>query len=170
MFLDYPDSGTAFCRLVNLINSVDGAKQDKYTYLARSIAYTCLSATKEEHPVSTMATWWKRLVMSRATKTWAMSAWMGKPLPDKITHCKPTTPPLTTSSAYLEGSQEDGSHRPNWTSRASELPPQWRQCGHQALPPQEPPQDQRRSARSHHGAQKQSRWGTATSVRPIFDL
>jgi hypothetical protein len=46
MFLDYPDSGTAFRRLVDLVNLVDGAEQDKYTYLARSIAYACLSTNK----------------------------------------------------------------------------------------------------------------------------
>jgi hypothetical protein len=77
MFLDYPDSGTVFRRLVDLVNSVDGAEQDKYTYLAWSIAYTCLSVTKEEHPVSTMAARWKCVVMSRAMKTWVMSAWTG---------------------------------------------------------------------------------------------
>jgi hypothetical protein len=60
IFLDYPDLGTAFCRLVDLVNLVDGAEQDKYTYLAWSIAYACLSATKEEHPVSKMAARWKR--------------------------------------------------------------------------------------------------------------
>ncbi len=107
MFLDYPDSGTAFCRLVNLVNLVDGAKRDKYTYLAQSIAYACLFATKEEHPVSTMAAWWKRVVMSRAIKTWAMSAWMGKPPLDEAKEECPTvnatTPPIDDFSSIFGG-------------------------------------------------------------------
>ncbi len=83
MVLDYLDSGTAFRRLVDLVNLVDGAERDKLTYLARSMAYACLSASKEKHPVSTMSAQWKRMVMSRATKTWTTSAWMGQPPPDK---------------------------------------------------------------------------------------
>jgi hypothetical protein len=55
IFFDYPDSGTAFRRLVDLVNSVDKAKQGKFTYLAWSMAYACLSASKEEHPVSTLS-------------------------------------------------------------------------------------------------------------------
>jgi hypothetical protein len=82
MFLDYSDSGTAFRRLVDLVNLVDEAERDKYTYLARSIAYACLAATKEEHLVSMMTARWKCVVMLRATKTWATSAWTGQPPPD----------------------------------------------------------------------------------------
>ncbi len=44
---------------MDLINSVDGVKQDKFTYLARSMAYACLSASEEEQPVSTMSSKWK---------------------------------------------------------------------------------------------------------------
>jgi hypothetical protein len=55
MFLDYPDSGTAFCRLVDLVNSVNKAERGKLTYLARSVAYACLSTSKEGHLVSTMS-------------------------------------------------------------------------------------------------------------------
>jgi hypothetical protein len=69
MFLDYPKAGTAFRRLVDLVNLVDRAEQDKFTYLAWSMAYPCLSANKGEHHVSTMSIQWKRMVMSRPTKT-----------------------------------------------------------------------------------------------------
>ncbi len=91
MFLDYPDSGTAFRRLGDLVNSVDEAKQGKFTYLARSMAYACLSASKEEHPVSTMSARWKRLVMSRTMRTWATSAWTGQPPSDKAEEDRPIT-------------------------------------------------------------------------------
>jgi hypothetical protein len=74
MFLDYSDSGTAFRRLADLVNLVDEAKQGKFTYLAQSVAYACLFASKEEHPVSTMSARWKRLVMSRTMRTWATRA------------------------------------------------------------------------------------------------
>jgi hypothetical protein len=69
MFLDYPNSGTAFRRLADLVNLVDKAERGKFTYLAWSVAYACLSASKEEHPMSTMSARWKRLVMSRTTRT-----------------------------------------------------------------------------------------------------
>jgi hypothetical protein len=94
MFLGYPDSGTAFRRLVDLVNSVDKAERGKFTYLARSVAYTCLSASKEEHPVSTMSTHWKQLVMLRTMRTWATSAWTGQPPLDKAKE----DPPITSVS------------------------------------------------------------------------
>jgi hypothetical protein len=107
MCLDYLDSGTVFCRLVDLVNLVDGAEQDKYTYLVRSITYACLFATKEEHPVSTMAARWKRVVMLRATKTWATSAWTGQPPLDEAKKERPTvnatTPPIDDFSSIFGG-------------------------------------------------------------------
>ncbi len=55
MFLDYLNAGTAFHRLVDLVNSVDRAERDKFTYLAQSTAYACLSANEDEHHGSTMS-------------------------------------------------------------------------------------------------------------------
>jgi hypothetical protein len=43
------------------------------------MAYACLSASEEEHPVSTMSSRWKRMVMSKVTRMWATSAWKGQP-------------------------------------------------------------------------------------------
>jgi hypothetical protein len=107
MFLDYPDSGTAFRRLVDLVNLVDKAKQGKFTYLAWSMAYACLSASKEEHPVSTMSARWKRLVMSRTMRTWATSAWMGQPPSDKTKEERLITsaskPPINDFSSVFGG-------------------------------------------------------------------
>jgi hypothetical protein len=106
MFLDYLDSGTAFRRLVDLVNLVDRAEQDKFTYLAWIMAYVCLSASKEKHPVSTMSAQWKWMVMSRATKTWATSAWTGQPLPDKADEERPSageSPPINNFSNIFGG-------------------------------------------------------------------
>jgi hypothetical protein len=140
MFLDYPDSGTAFCRLVNLVNLVNGAKRDKFTYLAWSIAYACLSATKEEHPVSTMAAWWKRVVMLRGTKRWATSAWMGQPPLDEAKEERPTvnatTPPLDDFSCVLGGqAKRTAVTIPNSQARPVKSPPSGGSAGTRPNPP-----------------------------------
>ena len=98
MFLDYPDLGTAFCRLVDLINSVGEAKKNNFTYLARSMAYACLSASEDEFPISTMSSKWKRLVMSRVTKAWATRAWMGQPPTEEA---EADEPPAATSNDFF---------------------------------------------------------------------
>jgi hypothetical protein len=55
LFLDYPDLGTTFRRIVDLIQLVDKAERVKFQYLAQSVAYACSSASEETRPVSTMA-------------------------------------------------------------------------------------------------------------------
>jgi hypothetical protein len=109
MFLDsYPKAGTAFRRLVNLVNLVDRAEQDKFTYLARSMAYACLSANKGEPHVSTMFIQWKRMVMSRPTKTWAQSIWTGPLLPEEAEEDRPRAtacPPTTSNFSNVFGGQ-----------------------------------------------------------------
>jgi hypothetical protein len=71
------------------------------------MAYPCLSASKEKHPVSTMSAQWKRMVMSRAMKTWAMSAWTtGQPPPDKAEEERPSasaSPPINDFSNVFGG-------------------------------------------------------------------
>ncbi len=103
MFLDYPESGTSFCRLVDLIKSVGEAERSKFTYLARSMADACLSASKEELPISTMSSKWKRMVMSRTTKTWALSAWMGQPPPDEAEEDGPPAATINDFSSVFGG-------------------------------------------------------------------
>jgi hypothetical protein len=108
MFLDYPDSGTAFRRLVDLINSVDKAERDKFKYLAQGMAYACLSASEEEQPLSTMSSKWKRMVMSKATRTWATSAWSGHPPPNEAEEDGPqadTSPPTSSDFSSVFGGQ-----------------------------------------------------------------
>jgi hypothetical protein len=55
LFLDYPDMGTMFRRIVDLIRLADKTEQVKFQYLAQSVAYACSSASEEVRPVSTMA-------------------------------------------------------------------------------------------------------------------
>ena len=113
MFLDYPDSGTAFCRLVDLINSVDGAERDKFTYLARSMAYACLSTSKEEQPVSTMSSKWKRMVMSKATRAWATSAWSEQPEADEDCPHAEASPPTISDFSSVFGGRPGGRQSPS---------------------------------------------------------
>ncbi len=140
MFLDYPESGTVFCRLVDLVNLVDGAEQDKYTYLAQSIAYACLSATEEEHPVSTMAARWNCMVMLRAMKTWATSAWMSQPLLDEAKEERPTinvtTPPIDNFSSVFGGQvKRTAVTVPNGQARPVSSPPSGGSAGTRPNPP-----------------------------------
>jgi hypothetical protein len=103
MFLDYPESGAAFCQLVDLINLVKEAERDKFTYLARSMAYACLSASEEELPISTMSSKWKRMVMSKTTKMWATSAWMGLQPPDETEGDGPQAVTISDFSSVFGG-------------------------------------------------------------------
>jgi hypothetical protein len=140
MFLDYPDSGTAFRRLVDLVNLVDKAERGKFTYLAWRVAYACLSASKEEHRVSTMSTWWKRLVMSRTTRTWATSAWMGQPPSDKAEKDCPITsaskPPINDFSSVFGGHvRRTAVTVPSDQGRPVSSPPSGRNVGPRPNPP-----------------------------------
>jgi hypothetical protein len=106
--LDYPKAGTAFRRLVDLVNLVDRAERDKFTYLARSMAYACLSANKGEHHMSTMSIQWKWMVMSRPTKTWAQSVWTGPPSPEEAKENRPRAtacPPTISNFSNVFGGQ-----------------------------------------------------------------
>ncbi len=140
MFLDYPDSDTAFGRLVDLVNSVNEAEQGKSTYLARSMAYTCLSASKEEHPVSTMSARWKQLVMLRTTRTWATIAWTGQPPLDKAEKDRPITsaskqPIQDFSSVFGEHARRTVFTIPSGQGRPASSPPSGRNVGPRPNPP-----------------------------------
>jgi hypothetical protein len=140
MFLDFLDSGTAFRRLVDLVNSVDEAKRGKFTYLAWSVAYACLSASKEEHPVSTMFARWKRLVMSRTTRTWATSAWTGQPPSDKAKEDHPITSaskqPINDFSSVFGGhARRMAVTGPSGQGRPVSSPPSGRNVGPRPNPP-----------------------------------
>ncbi len=78
LFLDYPDMGTTFRRIMDLIRSVDKTERVKFQYLAQSVVYACSSASEEVRPVSTMASQWKRLILSKQTNEWAQWAWSGQ--------------------------------------------------------------------------------------------
>jgi hypothetical protein len=140
MFLDYPDSGTAFCRLVDLVNLVNETKRGKFTYLAWSMAYTCLSASKKEHPVSTMSARWKRLVMSRITRTWATRVWTGQPPSDKAKEDCPITSaskqPINNFSSVFGGHvRRTAVTIPSGQGRPVSSPPSGRNVGPRPNPP-----------------------------------
>ena len=67
------------------------------------MAYACLSASEEELPISTMSSKWKRMVMSRATKAWATSAWMGQPPPDEAVADEPHAVTINDFSSMFGG-------------------------------------------------------------------
>jgi hypothetical protein len=91
LFLDYPDLGTTFRRIVDLINLVDKAKQVKFLHLAQSVAYACFLASKSARPTSTMASKWKRLIFMKPTLDWAQLAWSGQEKSAEATHWVATT-------------------------------------------------------------------------------
>jgi hypothetical protein len=162
MFLDYPDSGTAFCRLVDLVNLANEAKQGKFTYLAWSVAYACLSASKEERPVSTMSTRWKRLVMLRTTRTWATSAWMGRPPSNKAEEDRPITSaskqPINNFSSVFGGhARRTTVTIPSGQGRPVSSPPSGRNVGPR---PNLPPKARSGTPTVANGAHRPKGWGT----------
>jgi hypothetical protein len=78
LFLDYPDLGTTFWRIVDLINLVDKAEWVKFQHLAQSVAYACFLASESARPMSTMASKWKQLIFTKPTLNWAQLAWSGQ--------------------------------------------------------------------------------------------
>jgi hypothetical protein len=91
LFLDYPDLGTTFRRIVDLINLVDKAERVKFLHLAQSVAYACFLASKSVRPTSTMASKWKWLIFTKPTLDWAQLAWSGQEKSAKATHGVATT-------------------------------------------------------------------------------
>jgi hypothetical protein len=75
LFLDYPDLGTMFRWIVDLINLVDKTEQVKFKYLTQSVVCACFLASKVPKPVSTMASKWKRLIFLKQTHDWAKLVW-----------------------------------------------------------------------------------------------
>jgi hypothetical protein len=122
------------------VNLVDKAERGKFTYLAWSVAYACLSASKEEHPVSTMSARWKQLVMSRTTRTWATSAWTGQPLLDKAKEDRPITSaskqPINNFSIVFGGhTRRTAVTIPSGQGRPVSSPPSGRNVGPRPNPP-----------------------------------
>ena len=127
LFLDYPDLGTTFRRIVDLIQSVDEAERVKFQYLAQSVAYACSSASEETRPVSTMASKWKRLILSKQTNDWAQRAWSGQlESAEEINDALHTTTPAGAPSQQLcerlWGIDADGGHGPQGPYRARTSP------------------------------------------------
>jgi hypothetical protein len=107
LFLDYPDLGTTFWRIVDLINLVDEAEWVKFRHLAQSVAYACFSASEGARPVSTMASKWKWLIFSKLTNNWAQLAWSGQVKSveaiNRVTTTTPATSPANDFASIFGG-------------------------------------------------------------------
>jgi hypothetical protein len=64
LFLDYPDLGTAFRRVTDLINSVAEEEVGSFKILAWQMAYACQLMPDSEESTSALAMDWKRLPRS----------------------------------------------------------------------------------------------------------
>ncbi len=108
LFLDYPDMGTTFRRIVDLIRLVDKTERVKFQYLAQSVVYACSSASEEVRLVSTMASQWKRLILSKQTNEWAQWAWSGQLESaegfDDASRMTPAVPPANDFASVFGGS------------------------------------------------------------------
>jgi hypothetical protein len=75
LFLDYPDLGTAFHRVMDLINSVAEEKVGNFKILAWQMAYACHLMPDLEESTSALALEWKRLPRSKHLLRWRSEAW-----------------------------------------------------------------------------------------------
>ncbi len=75
LFLDYPDLGTAFHRVTNLINSVAEETVGNIKILAWQMAYACQLMPDLEESTSALAMDWKRLLRSKHLLQWRSEAW-----------------------------------------------------------------------------------------------
>jgi hypothetical protein len=91
LFLNYPDLGTTFRRIMDLINLVDEAEWVKFQHLTQSVAYACFLASESARPTSTMASKWKRLIFTKPTLDWAQLAWSGQEKSAEATNGVATT-------------------------------------------------------------------------------
>jgi hypothetical protein len=107
LFLDYPDMGTTFRWIVDLIHSVNKTKRVKFQYLAQSVVYACSLASEEVRPVSTMASQWKRLILLKQTNEWAQRAWSGQSESaegiDDALRTTPAMPPANNFASVFGG-------------------------------------------------------------------
>jgi hypothetical protein len=72
---DYPDLGTAFCHVTDLINSVAEEKVGNFKILAWQMAYVSHLMPDLEESTSALALEWKRLPRSKHLLWWRSEAW-----------------------------------------------------------------------------------------------
>ncbi len=75
LFLDYPDLGTAFRRVTDLINSVAKEKVGNFKILAWQMAYACHLLPDLEESTSALVMEWKHLLRSKHLLQWRSEAW-----------------------------------------------------------------------------------------------
>ncbi len=113
LFLDYPDLGTTFWRIMDLINLVDKTKWVKFNYLAQSVVYACFLASKVAKLVSTMASKWKRLIFLKQTSDWVQLVWSGwlqltEAATNGTSSTTPIMPPVDDFASVFGGSLRMG--------------------------------------------------------------
>jgi hypothetical protein len=75
-FLDNPDLGTTFRRLIFLMQEAERDNRELPRHFAASITYACgLPDPRAKHPVSALSSKWRRVTYSKATLHWAMAQW-----------------------------------------------------------------------------------------------
>jgi hypothetical protein len=75
LFLDYPDLGTEFRRVTDLINSVAEEEVGNFKILVWQMAYACHLMPDLEESTSALAMDWKRLLRSKHLLRWRSEDW-----------------------------------------------------------------------------------------------
>jgi hypothetical protein len=75
LFLDYPDLGTAFRRVTDLINSVAKEMVGNFKFMAWQMAYACHLMPDSEESTSVLAMEWKCVLRSKHLLQWRSEAW-----------------------------------------------------------------------------------------------
>jgi hypothetical protein len=77
-FLDNPDLGTTFRRLIFLMQEAEQEDRELLQHFAASITYACgLPDPRANHPVSALLSKWRWVNYSKATLHWATTQWEG---------------------------------------------------------------------------------------------
>jgi hypothetical protein len=77
-FLDNPDLGTTFRRLIFLMQEAEQEDRELLRHFAASITYACGSPDpRANRPVSTLLSKWRQVNYSKATLHWATVQWEG---------------------------------------------------------------------------------------------
>ncbi len=77
-FLDNPDLGTTFRRLIFLMQEAEQEDRELLRHFSASITYACgLPDPRANRPVSALSSKWRQVNYSKATLHWATAQWEG---------------------------------------------------------------------------------------------
>jgi hypothetical protein len=81
-FLNNPDLGTTFRRLIILMQEAEQDDREQLQHFAASITYACGSLDpRANHPISALSSKWQWVTYFKATLHWAMAQWEGHTVP-----------------------------------------------------------------------------------------